>query len=281
MNESQTYPLSGCVVFWDNEPANLEALHDCLIRHGFGGAAPDQVTNEKALRQAISRLTFDLGAPSGKVWMIRGLKNLKQNGYEAKMETKDEIENTATQAFRARIQNGRVDCDAVGIPSHRLQNLQSMYEESKETVPGADVGAVITRVIRSFTQPMSISLRPMGGLYWVPDEHKRQFVDFCNDLESSCPGNKVTPNEWRMNPKGLRAVKDNMVREMKSEAKELMEAVIGGRLGDKALENRMKRCVELQDEIELSEDILGDFAENLKNVLQLAQNSATNYLLNH
>ena len=287
MNDAQTYPLSGVVVFFDNEATPREDLRKVLDWHGLTPLLPEKVTNEKALRQALSDFTRQIPCPNGHVWMIRGLKHLKMNGYEAKLEKKDETENDATQAFRVKIVNHAVVIENDTLPlsqvpmvtGHKQQKLQALYDTAKAMVSGSDVGALLTKIIRSYSKPMAISLRPMGGLYWVPDEHKAAFESFCDDLESACPGNQITPNEWRMNPKGLRKVKDQMVKEMGNEAKEIMEAVLSGQLGENALENRMRRCIELQDEVNISSEILGEFTERLQTVLTGAQNAATQFMM--
>ena len=282
MNETQTYPLNGVQVFWDTAPTPRENLRSVLSKHSLSGLLPDEVTNEKALRNALSSFTSLLPAPSGHVWMIRGLKNLKLNGYEVKLERKDETENDASQAFRAKVvsQSVIVENDTLGhmvvpmVTGVKQQRIQDLYDKAKSTVPGADVGAILTRILKSY-RPACWRLRPMGGLYWIPDVHKPVFESFCDDLEFNCPGNIVTPMEWRMNPKGLRAVKESMVAALEKESSSLLGEISSGTLGEEALDNRLRRCVELQDEIEVNDEILGELGESLSTVLAVAQKAAT------
>lgn len=287
MNDTQRYSLNGIQVFWDNVPTPRRSIRDVLDAHSLSDLLPDEVTKEKALRQALSLFTSEIECPAGHVWMIRGLKNLKQNGYEVKLEKKDETENDATQAFRVRIVSGNVVVENDTLPfSHcdmtiyqKQQRIQSCFDEAKATVSGSDIGAVLTRVLKSYQNPRTISLRPMGGLYWVPDEHAHAFRLFCEDLEDRCPGNVVTPMNWEMSPKGLRAVRDSMVKEMRAEAKQIMQDIESETLGEDAMNNRMRRCIELQDEVQTSEDILGDFAEKMTSILEVAQQAAATALM--
>jgi len=215
MNEAQRYPLTGQQVFWDNAPTPREDLRKVLDAHNLSALLPDEVTNEKALRQALSGFTSEVPAPKGHVWLIRGLKNLKQNGYEVKLERKDETENDASQAFRVKIfnrfvviENDNQSFSAIPmVQVDKEQRIQELYDEAKATVPGCDVGAILTRILKTY-RPMVVSLRPMGGLYWIPDVHKVAFESFCDDLLAACPGNVVTPMNWEMTPKGLSRVKD-------------------------------------------------------------------------
>ena len=286
MNESQRYPLTGQQVFWDNAPTPREDLRKVLDAHQLSALLPDDVTNEKALRQALSVLTSELSIPDGHAWYIRGLKHLKQNGYEVKLEVKDETENGATQAFRVKIVNRIVviENDTLSfslvptVTGAKQQRLQELYDKAKATVPGADVGAILTRILKTY-RPMVVALRPMGGLYWIPDVHKVAFESFCDDLLAACPGNVVTPMNWEMTPKGLSRVKDSMLKEMKKECESLLSDILGGTLGQDAMDNRLRRCIELQDEVTHSDEILGEFSSTLNTILDSARQAATHGLM--
>jgi hypothetical protein len=282
MNKERKYPLNGVQVFWDNAPTPRKNLLEVLDAHGYGTLLPDEMTNEKALRQALSAFTSEVPPPGGHVWMIRGLKHLKQNGYEVKLERKDETENDASQAFRVKIVNGSVviENDTLSysvvpmVTGVKQQRIQELYDTSKATVAGADVGAILTRILKSY-RPMVVALRPMGGLYWIPEDHSDRFERLCDDLEESCPGNVVTPMNWEMTPKCLRSVKDRMSTELEKEGSAIMKEIMSGTLGEEALENRLRRCVELQDEIVANEEILGEFGERMSSALSIAQQAAT------
>ena len=286
MNEAQRYPLTGQQVFWDNAPTPREDLRKVLDAHQLSALLPDEVTNEKALRHALSAFTSELPPPGGHVWMIRGLKHLKQNGYEVKLEEKDETENDANQAFRVKIvnrivviENDTYSFSAIPmVQGAKQQRLQELYDKAKATVPGADVGAILTRILKTY-RPMVIALRPMGGLYWIPDAHKVAFESFCDDLLAACPGNVVTPMNWEMTPKGLSRVSDSMLKEMQKECQSLLTDILGGTLGHEAMDNRLRRCIELQDEVTHSDEILGEFSSTLNTILDSARQAATHGLL--
>ncbi len=85
----------------------------------------------------------------------------------------------------------------------------------------------------------------------------------------------MTPVGWEMTPKGLRSVKDRMSAELEKEGSAIMTEIMSGELGEEALENRLRRCVELQDEIVVNEEILGEFGDRLSAALSIAQQAAT------
>jgi len=70
------------------------------------------------------------------------------------------------------------------------------------------------------------------------------------------------------------------VSRMQKECQSLLVDVLDPTLGHEAMDNRLRRCIELQDEVTHSDEILGEFSETLNAILASARQAATHGLLN-
>lgn len=252
MIESRSLKVGGATVFWGlGEWTDLARLGENLGAVGFGDCVPERRPQMAALRDALEA---QMGGPCV---LIRPL--VKKDGFTVVKEERGVEENEYSNLMRVRLEKLADDSTKLLFApwDHRAQAITESYNKHLGLLRA---GQVATALVKIITRLRATTLRPTGGLYWVPDESLAAWRDVALAVEQSAAEGKrhsVYTMLNVMDAEAVRAVRDAVVAEITADAARIYEEVFSGELGDKALANRKEQAELLREKCALYEELLG------------------------
>lgn len=259
--------VGGAVVFWSasatSDRAQIVAGFESL---GIGHLAPEPKTPLAALRDALGH-TFH-----GNGYLVQPLKNKKENGYEVL-----EVERGITANDYRQILSGRVvehaGCVKVALhpPSPTVLNA---YQASLDYVTAGAVGKALVAVV-DYLQ--GVPLRPSGGVYWIPERAIETWGKVAAAIESAAvkdTESNVYVMSNVMTADTIRAVRDAISLDVKTQVKTIHEEITAGDIGRFALASRENRLTKLRGRISEYESILGEIMPALHEMTKSCKDAA-------
>ncbi len=276
MNDITIRPV-GAVVYWGCSTTDREKLSEKAERCGFGDLVPNKRTPESALFNALKDGVPDAGVTRD--YLIQPLKSRNQKGFEVVEVHKGTERNSYSALFSARVHSDTVKFseglwDYATIDGNTVQDL---YDQYRRTLTGAAVGSFLVSVCQRLR---GTSLRPSGGIYWIPEDSLDRWNDVTDAVESSaCDYGKSEVFRLRtlLDAQSASAVISAITKEVTDQSDEILEGI--GELGEKALRTREERSRELKKKVEHYEGMLGESLGKLKTVCDIATKSAAHAAL--
>lgn len=265
----------GAVVYWAGKDTDRKRLKAGLRSIGLEKFLPNKRTPDSALFNALKHtvrrsITHDS--------LIQPLKKRSTNGYEVVRVTKGEQKNEYSPQFSARVNGETVVFDKE--PSNS-DNVQEMYDHYRGLITGSALGACLVDICAHL---MGTSLRPSGGIYWIPEDAVGTWDDVADAVSSAHPQGLgiddmscVYRLRTLLDANAANAVIDAITAEVDTQSEEIFDGI--GQLGERALRTREKRSKELKQKVEHYELMLGQGLDKLKKVCDMAERGAAHAVL--
>jgi hypothetical protein len=262
--------VDGSVTFWSlGDSTSLDALKTGLsntphpARHdGFLKYAPLPRTDQACLKDALAKLYSK--------YLIRPLA--KRDGFAVLEEIRQQDDVQTVNKFSVTVdENGVVNL---------LRNwadtwaIRSELDNQRKLLRPAQVTACLVGVLSELG---AVTLRPKGGIYWLPDSALPTWRLITDAVESSSVGgrNSVYKITHQFDGDSIRAVRDALLGEIERESERIMQEVDGGELGETALRNRAAEAESLQQKVREYERILGERLPDAEQLAYKAEMTAT------
>ncbi len=189
---------------------------------------------------------------AGSHTLIRPLKS--RNGFTAIKENRGENDNQYAGEFVAKVDEVTEQL-TFSSSDIRKDNVEKAYEAQKGKMNNNELTALMIDILQNKLN--GVSLRPRGGVYWVPGAQTEAWNKLREALANVDSSIKVYHFEHDVGPEYLKAVKDAIVRDVQSESAALKEEILGPKqLGKRALVSKKKQANALRDRIAIYEGIL-------------------------
>jgi len=232
--------VAGAIVYWSFGPGtSLLNLRDVLDRHGFAKYSPERMTDGAALRAALAK-EFD----GHKVFPVDIEGKTVFEVVKVRAD-KDRLTNDYEHVLTASVNSKQViDLDAGDYDL--LTRLTDLFEGYVSLVPVSQLTAVMVAIVDSLG---GVTMRPAGGIYWIPDAHWERWKKLADDIELTGPKNRVDACRVILDESCLKAVREALSNEVSKEAAAIDETIHCPKTGMRAAATARKRAQELQDKI--------------------------------
>jgi hypothetical protein len=256
--------VDGSVTFWSlSESTSLGVLKAKLaaIPHparadGWACYAPTPRTPQACLRDALASVYRSM--------LIRPLA--KRDGFALIKETKlhDDVV-MANAASVAVTKDGVVDVLKGWVD---VVMVKGALDVQAGVVKPSGVTAALVAMLQ--TELGAVSLRPSGGVYWLPDASLPAWRQVGEAVEAAAASGRSTVYciNHQFDGASIRAVRDALLNDVAREAARIEAEVDGGLLGENALRARARQAQVLQAKVAEYERVLG---ERLPDAAELAR----------
>jgi hypothetical protein len=267
----------GGVLFW-----TLAQWYDRLaIVHGLEGIG--RATLAPPPRPIVSCARAALGALyKGNNFTIKPLKDPDKGAHSlevVRIDPVDDERNDYVQVLRLKI-----DTDDNEQPRIRLwpfdptiaQSITDEFNNARGLVGGEAVSDMLTKWASLLR---GTRLRPVGGIYWLPNDQLDAWSQVTAIAESTATRGRCSCYILRnlMDAEAVRAVKDAIEVEVQGRAREIWDEISAGTLGKRGLNNRSDEANDLISKVLEYENLLStslvatkDGLENLRNAAAAA-----------
>ena len=274
----EVHPV-GAVVYWGVGNTNRSQLARGLDDLGLVQYLPNKRTPDSSLFNALKHEVPEGGI--SRDYTIQSLKDRGNNGYEVVEILKGEKYNTYNVLFSARVdKTSEKVVFSEGLWDYSVIDnisVQKEYDNFREVVTGSAMGACLVDICQHFR---GTSLRPSGGIYWLPEDVVETWDKVGQAVsDSSTGGNESNVYRLRtvLDESAAAAVIDAITAEVDAQSGEIIEGI--GELGERALRTREERSRNLKAKVEHYEQMLGEGLDKLKTVCDIATKSAAHAVL--
>lgn len=265
--------LNGSVTFWSAGPTSRAMLERRLEQLGLEKFKPKQRTFNSALQNALKDYSGS-GAANRKAFVASN-KKPSVNGFSV-----IQVEPEEDRAYPVHDFSAKVDKDGnVSIQNGYADRgkLQSLFDTYMATLTGMSLGAAMTEILVSLG---GRSLRPNGGVYWIPQcnvDQWKQVADACESaslVHGQDKGNRVYLMNVIMDDHSVRTVCDAVTEEINDAATVILEELTNGKEHKEEFYDRRKAAIQaLYNRVSFIENELSVKLDNLRNVVSLTENA--------
>jgi hypothetical protein len=273
--------VSGAVTFWSlTDRIDLKVLKEGFAAVGMEGCVPEERSALSALKAALvkvagdrNRLIRELPVPELPANAPADEKRAKRvRGYtvvdeavKGEREMPDGSKTTILEyeeSYCVALVAG--DVIVFDRESPEAEAVKAAYDEERNIVTEAAVSRAMVRVLDKLS---ATTLRPTGGVYYIPDANLYKWEKVAEAVRAAVKaGGDGTADVYlirtNLDDDAVKAVAAAMAREIETEASAL-EADLG-EAGKRALETRAARAVALTKKVEFYETTLGTVIDKAK-----------------
>lgn len=259
--------VSGAAVFWnlsaETDRSTLERELDAL---GLKEFLPEERTAPAALKSALSRVVGGSGV------LIRPLADSEVNGFVAVKEVKGDTVNSYETICTARLGTDDQGKQVVVVQGEAVSEgqklrLQGEFAYQKSVLTQAQVAKALVGIIETPAVDGGLegtALRPSGGFYWVPEKFLDRWQQVVGAFERSAVKVSVLYTlRVIYDNQSVSAVKDAIINEVRSRAKEIEEYAAKDGLGERAYRNRAEAADKLHARVASYEAMLRESLDEL------------------
>jgi hypothetical protein len=257
--------ISGATTFWSlSDWTHREMVQDGLEALGLAPFAPEPRTPAAALRDALGSLY------TAATQLVRPLKT--RDGFTVVEENRGTEENNYRHVVTAKIDK---DMRITLLPydAAPAAELVRRFNEHLGLIRAAQVSASLVAILDALG---GTRLRPGGSVYWLPGHRLDEWQAVARVYETAGRGrpNNLYVMRSLMDQEAVRAVRDAITEEVRSEAERLSREIQSGELGERALEHRRAEAEHLRRKIRLYEELLSVGLDQLHHAVGQAENAA-------
>jgi hypothetical protein len=253
---TQDIKIGGAVTYWSlGLWTELEKLKADFTTLGLEGFIPEPRTPSACLKDALDScypLTSQL---------IRPLKS--KDGFVVVEETRGLDDNSYRTIITARVHPLTLQVNVSPYDYTVAQNVLEQFNKHLGLLRPAQVTGALVKYIESLG---GTKLRLGGGLYWLADGQLDKWLLAASAVERAGLGKAHSVYLLRtvMDADAVRAVQDAVTAEIMAEAESMHKEVLGGDLGERALQHRQDAAMKLRKKVREYEEILGVGLESLR-----------------
>jgi hypothetical protein len=156
--------VNGKLVVWKCKASSYDAVLQAAEDAGFPQHCPARPSDKAALRSALAAYYKGVDGE----YIVKPIK--EGDGYEVvRVEGYSSERNDHHHEASVTLSEGEIVCLAGYIPMYQLKNL---FTQEKNRVSGAAVGGMLAAMVLEYN---ATSLRPNGGVYWLPHDDFMSF----------------------------------------------------------------------------------------------------------
>ena len=267
MSVEKTIAYNGFMTFWSlTDGTNSEVLRDALNSINKASLLPSTQDESQALRRSIAS-----HFPK-RSYLIRELDEVCGFGVIEEDRTLEQLEYQ--EVLRVIAMGDMVVAAPQEHPA--IEHIKQEFLFQKKLITASALGGMLVNACRQLN---GISLRPRGGLYWVPEESRESWEAICDAVES-CGGNRVFELRTTTDAKTVDAVCDLLVLQVEKKLETLEEDLQEGNLQQtRAIESRRDQAQELDALLSTYEGILGRTLKELRERSEEVEEAACTALL--
>jgi len=252
--------LAGSAVFWTlGEDTDFPALSNSLHAAGFGKFIPERMTERAALKQTLEDNfagceVFQVGASKTTFEVVRVVRSSD--------DKRNEYRHIITASLDGW-QNVQVD---TGDAATEV-NLTESYRRNRDTVPYHSMSSALVDIVYALN---GTTLRPTGGIYWVPNDNWSRWERVAQAIESAGAKNKVFGLRTFLDENSAAVIREALASEIAREARQIDETLHDPETGLKAAATAKRRANDLRRKIAAYEQAFEMALPDLKRALDEA-----------
>lgn len=255
--QHRTIPTDGAVVYWRTGDSDAR-----LVRDALGVHCPPDEAPAALLRRAMTAEYADAQT------LIRPLAGA--GGCAAVREDRGASANT----YRTTV---AVSIDSAGVvevdPVDEYDRVRRAIEQAAQVFPSRRVSMGLVHATQAM---LGVSVRPAGGVYYLPPAAVPQFRDIAERVEAAAIRSGETSVYLLRTPtdaETARAIVDALTADSEAAAARI-EAEIAAGVGPKAAATREREAVALLDRLHAYEDMLGQHLDRTREIIERAKTAA-------
>jgi hypothetical protein len=253
MTERQ-FSIAGAVIYWKLAGrSDRSVLESGFAAAGHSADCPSPICHRSALRDA---LTEHKGA-LGKTVLIRQLADV--DAFALVDEQRGEHSNDYRHLATVRVRDGGGLCFEA-VPESVADLIDGSYQLALSTVGQGELSRALVSMVDKLH---GISLRPKGGIYWLPESALATWGTLCAFVEQAGKGSEVWQLRTAMDAQALQAIRDGLSSQILSEAETMRDEIASGELGERAIETRRKLCAVRRQKVDAYKLLLGESLADL------------------
>lgn len=257
MNEKQ-FSIAGAVIYWKLAGrSDRRTLEDGFNAIGYKSACPAPICNRSALRDALTEHKGRLG----KTVLVRQLADV--NAFALVDERRGVDANEYEQLATVRVdESGRLEFSGVDLAFE--DNVREAFRVALTTVGQGELSRALVGLVDTLH---GISLRPKGGIYWLPESALSTWCELCSYVELAGAGSEVWQLRTAMDDRAIQAIRDGLSSQILSEAETIRDEIATGNLGERAIETRRQLCAARRVKVAAYKALLGESLSDLDSAL--------------
>ena len=265
MNEKQ-FSIAGAVIYWKlagrSDRATLEAGFNAI---GYSSACPAPICNRSALRDALTEHKGRLG----KTVLVRQLADV--DAFALVDERRGIDANEYEQLATVRVAS-RDHLSFEGVSSDLAYAIRQSFDVALTTVGQGELSRALVGLVDTLH---GISLRPKGGIYWLPEAALSTWCELCGYVEQAGAGSEVWQLRTAMDERAIQAIRDGLSSQILSEAETIRDEIAQGNLGERAIETRRQLCQSRRVKVAAYKALLGESLSDLDSALDAIDEALT------
>lgn len=237
---------AGAIVWWRlSGLLNIEALRSAWERAGLSEKwLPEAVGPSVACRRAAHEATD----------ARKLVRSLPKGGVAIVNERKLQEDNDLSYDTDCKVSINKIGHLVVEPADHPLrEKLEADFIRFQEELTPADISSWLSRMMGRVE---AVSLRDSGGVYFVPAYALPTWEKVVRAVRDAS-AHKVLAAPAMKSDEAVAAIEDAMMVEAEAEIAKLSEELLSGKLGKRALENRVTGTQGLESKLARYEEIVG------------------------
>ena len=205
--------IAGSAVFWTlGEETRFADFANALKAAGFGGFTPERQSDYAALRNTLERRF-----PGCEIFPV---KHEAFDTFEVVTVRRGEAtgRNTYDHKLTAWCRAGNVVTDTHDAATDA--SLTEEFRRERERIPYHNVSRALVKIVYHLN---GTTLRPSGGIYWIPNASWERWEMIANALEHSGPRNQCFGLRTLLDEHSAAALRQALTDEIEREAAEIDE----------------------------------------------------------
>lgn len=260
--------VSGAVTYWElSSISDLSATCDGLTALGYKEFLPEPRTPSAALKSAMGEVFGGNGV------MIRPLDDPDNNGFTAVREIRGSQSNQYSTVATVKFDSSAKLVYSEGVKDADKLRIEAAWIYHMSIVSQSTLANVLVKIITTDAVEGGLSgttLKPAGGIYWVPATQLPKYEALVEVLKHVALGNRANKIYFLRivyDKDSVEAVKDAIIRDITEHAKEIEEDSKTAGLGELAYRHRIEDAESLHDRIAAYEGMLGSLAADAAKAL--------------
>ncbi len=251
--------IAGSAVFWTlGDQTDHAKLSQAFRQAGLSKFVPEQLTNYAALRDT---LTAD--HPGCEVFPVKGVTDT----FEVVRIVRDKDAPTAKNKYETVLTARATRYNTVEVNDATAPALTEKFLARKQTVAYHALSRALVDIVFSLG---GITLRPSGGIYWIPNANFERWEMIAQAIESAGPKNHCFALRTILDDNSAAAIREALTQEIAREAREIDDTLTDPKTGLKAARSAKDRAKSLQRKISAYEASFQMSLQDLRKTLDEA-----------
>lgn len=252
--------LAGSAVFWTlGESTNYQSLSNALTMAGFGKFTPERMSDYSALKETLEKEFSDC--------QVFPVKN-SANTFEVVRIKRDQMDKrneyhhvlTASVTRWLTIETDTLDA-TIDV------RLSERFNAIRATVPYHNVSRALVDIVYTLG---GTTLRPSGGIYWIPNERWERWELVSQAIEKAGEKNRVFALRTVFDENSAQVIREALTVEIQREARAIDATLSDPTNGIKAAGTAKRKANDLRRKIECYEKSFEMTLPDLKRALDEA-----------